>query len=387
MKHIIRKPLLPILLVLILLFGSCFMTLFQKGIEDDKHQVENLYQNTKLIFQILPGENATTALRLDTYTGSKILALDLVEESYTRMECLYSLRQPEAFPGVGIVYGTNNPSWLATDFGLQIHYLENWDDERFLTDSSLGIPCIVSTETAETCSSELVIAGAEAEGEDNPKAPDLQLIIVGTYTDPAGKLGQGGLIVPEGIFLAKPGLLFNSNMMFNCFYRGFAFELNNAYNKQHKQVTEEIEDILGDPGKFTVYSNARILDQAIRPIERRLQIQQMLILPLGILFCIAVSILAILTAISFRTEIFLRFMWGEKRWKVFFKMLLSVLAIEFICGCILVPALFVFAGKAWIVWGLRYFAMCIGASILCSAVVLMRCCTENLVKLYQTREG
>lgn len=387
MKHIVRKPLLPILLVLILLFGSCFMTLFQKGIEDDRQQVENLYQNTKLVFQILPGENATTALRLDTYTGSKILALDLVEESYTRMECLYSLRQPEAMPGVGKVYGTNNPGWLATDFGLQINYLENWDNERFLSDSSLGIGCIVSTEMAEAFSSELVIAGADAEGEDNPKAPDLQLIIVGTYTDPAGKLGQGGLIVPEGIFLAKPGLLFNSNMMFDCFYRGFAFELNSAYNKQHKQVTEEIENILDDPGKFTVYSNARILDQAIRPIERRLQIQQMLILPLGILFCIAVSILGILTAISLRTEIFLRFMWGEKRMKVFFKMLLSVLVIELFCGCILIPALLVLAGKGWIVWGLRYFAVCVGISALCVGVVLLRNCSENLVKLYQTREG
>ena len=387
MKHILRKPLLPILLVLILLFGSCFMTLFQKGIEDDKQQVENLYQNTKLIYQILPGENATSALRLDTYTGSKILALDLVEESYTRMECLYSLRQPELLPGAGKVFGTNNPGWLATDFGLQIQYLENWNEERFLTDSSLGIPCIVSTEMADTYRSGLVIAGAEVESEDNPKAPDLHLVIAGTYTDPAGKLGQGGLIVPEGIFLAKPGLLFNSNMMFDCFYRGFAFELNNAYNKQHKQVTEEIEDILGDPGKFTVYSNARILDQAIRPIERRLQIQQMLILPLGILFCIAVNILCILTAISFRTEIFLRFMWGEKRFVVFIKMLLSVIAVELFCGCILTPALLVLAGQEWIAWGLRYFGVCVAASVFCAGVVLLRCCSENLVKLYQTREG
>lgn len=387
MKHIIRKPLLPILLVLILLFGSCFMTLFQKGIEDDKRQVENLYQNTKLVFQILPGENATSALRLDTYTGSKILALDFVDESYTRMECLYTLRQPEMLPGTGKAFGTNNPGWLATDFGLQIHYLENWNEERFLSDRSLGIPCIVSDEMAEAYFSELVIAGAEAEGEDNPKAPDLHLVIAGTYTDPAGKLGQGGLIVPEDIFLAKPGLLFNSNMMFDCFYRGFAFELNNAYNKQHKQVTEEIEDILGDSGKFTVYSNARILDQAIRPIERRLQIQQMLILPLGILFCIAVCILCILAAISFRTEIFLRFMWGERRFLVFIKMLLSVIAIEIVCGCMLTPILLILAGQEWIVWGLRYFGVCAAASVFCSGVILLHACSENLVKLYQTREG
>lgn len=391
MKHIIRKPILPILLAAVLIFGVCFMTLFQKGIEDDKQQVENLYQNTTLVFQILPGENATTALRLDTYTGSKILALDALQESYVRMECLYSLRVPQLDPGCAVVYGTNNLRWLTEDMEIQLSFAEGWNFDRFLREEDSLIPCVMDAEQMErldlSFGDTVVISGSPEADSDPEKAPDLGLTLVGSYKDEKEKLAENTLIVPEGLFLAKPGLLYNSNMMFDCFYRVFTFTLDPSYNRQYKQIQDQVEEILDDPGKFTVYSNARILEQAIRPIERRLQIQQMLVLPLAILFCVAAAVLTVLLTISFRTEIFLRFMWGERRLWVFLQMLFSVISIHVLCAFLLLPLILLMAGNQWLMWSYHYFWICAAVTAAAACVPLTQTCCTNLVSLYQSREG
>ena len=391
MKHILRKPLLPLLLVLVLLFGVCFMTLFSKGIADDRQQVENLYLNTKLIFQVLPGENSTTALQLDTHTGGKILDLDAVDISCTRMECLYSLRAPQSIGGIAKAYGTNNPQWLGEDRDISISYGQGWDDQRFLRQDGFPVPCIMESEFCDQLGLQtgdtFIIAGTYEEELDPAKAPDLTMVLAGEFTDVKGKMGKMTLIVPEWIFLAKPGLLFNSNMMYDCFYRSFSFQLESSYNKEYKQVQDQVEEILKNSSKFTVYSNARVQEQSVRPIERRLQIQQMLVVPLGILFCIAAAVLSVLIGLSLRSEIFLRFMWGEKRGLVFWKMLLSIGCVIMIGGICLVPLIICLAGMEWLFWASGYYFMCMLISMVCGCVPLLVTCMQNLVALYQTREG
>ena len=55
MKHILRKPLLPCVLLVLLVFSVCFMTLFQQSILDNQAAVEDMYDNVQLTFQVLPG--------------------------------------------------------------------------------------------------------------------------------------------------------------------------------------------------------------------------------------------------------------------------------------------------------------------------------------------
>lgn len=391
MKHIYRKPLLPALVMTALCFAVCFMTLFSKSIADDTALVDALYRNTRLEFQILPGDQSGSVLQLDTHTGSKIKVVEQIPETCTLMWCDYSVREPELLVGAGEVYGTNNLSFLAEKLDIRIAYGKDYKAEKFIYTSGENTPCVMDEMLASqlglSIGDSLTIAPTEDVSRDPEKAPSLGMILVGTYTCAEDRPGDNGLIVPEELFLAKPGLLYNSNMMYRCFYRDFYFRIDPAYNRSYDQIEKQVEQILDDPEEYTIYSNARSLEQMVRPIERRLAVQQMLVLPLGVLFALACGVLSVLLVMSFHTEVFLRFMWGEPRWKVFGAMVLSTAVVFFITAVFTVGLVRLLAGSAWLFRACSYLGAVMAFCAVCMAVALLRDCSKNLVRFYQSREG
>ncbi len=394
MKHITRKPALALTLAALLIFGVLFLTLFQKSIRDDAAQVEALYANTRITFEVLPGEKGGTTLALATNKGQRIAQLPQIIRSYSLMQCRYQLVTPADREVSSMVYGTRDLAFLGQQNNVAISYAPGISQADFTHYDPYNYPCLLEEDLQQRLGlapgDSVRITPVEQTGRVGRDAPVLELYLAGTYSDPTHSLARDGIIVPEEAFLTDvslPHLLYNSNMLFDCFYRQFSFRIDPAYNRDYSALLEEVKGILPGGDKFTVATDAKALTLAVRPLERKLAIQRLLLPPLGVLLGAAVSVVAALLVLSWRREVFLRLMWGERRPWVLAKLLLSLLALLLASSSVALGAVLLLAGAGHLGLGLKYLALMVGLSLAAGALPLSYFSFKNLVKLYQTGEG
>lgn len=381
MKHLTRKPLLPLLLLVVFLFSGVFLTFFQEGIRKDRAQVEALYDNSLLTIEITPGVESGGMLRLQTHKATYLEAIEQVSGTLHVMQCNALIGDTQV-----CVYGTNDPVWLARYQNLDTRLWEQWDWNNF-TQTGDVIPCILGEELAESLSAEpgdtLSILPVDSWGKYTDSAPNVTLTVAGFYRDPT-QATTTGIMVPEEIFLYGPKLLYNSNMMSDCFYRTFVLNLDPACNRDYEAAETAIEEVLSDAKQFDLVSNFRTLRRAVGPLERKLAVQEKLVLPLAALFAIAGMVCCVFLARSLDIELFLRIQWGEKRWAVFGRLTFSILLWLVLCG---VAAAGACALVARDLWSVRYILCLFGLCGLGAAVPIGVNCRKNLVTLYQSKEG
>lgn len=388
MKHLYRKPLLPVLLMAMLLFGTCFMTLFQKGMAEDRQRIEDIYNSTHIYIEAFASGGADEALRMNVYRGDVASQLEEITDSMVMLECYYLLHTPSQTEIFSTVHGTNNPDAFAKYHSTGITWGDDWDRETFL-DTNEPTACIMADTMAETLGlsigDSIVIVPTAELGQEAENAPERTLTLAGTYSSKQSSMSKNALIVPNTIYVGKGGLLFNSIMMYNCFYRAYRLELDPSYNREIDTVLEKIDKKLID--NYTLVTNARTMRQAIRPIELKLQLQEMLELPLMALFSIATVLMGLLLALSLKTETFLRFLVGERRLIVFLKMLGSLLFTLLLFALLALALVRLIAGAAWVIPALDYLKFTTALTIFAMAIPLAVNCSKNLVELYQQREG
>lgn len=384
MKHFIRKPLLPILILAVMVFAGCFLAFFQDGIQRDRAQVEGLYDNTLLTIELLPGENSTDLLCLPTHKGDFIEALEQVSKTLRVMEC-----DAQLDGSTMRIYGTNDHTWFAQHRNLDAELWEDWDWATF-SETNNTIPCIVGS---QLCSSlelslgdTLTIIPVDFTGIPTDTAPEVTMVVTGIFSDPTHAM-DSGMIVPEEIFLFGPRLLHNSNMMYDCFYRTFVMELDPAYNRDYDATEDAVEGIVYDLKEFELVSNFRTLRRAVGPLERKLAVQEQLVLPLAVLFAMAAMTCTVLLVKSLETEIFLRLMWGEKRISVFGKLIGTVLLWLTVCTVISAATVWLSAGKDWLSWAAGYSGIISTFCAIAAACPMGHSCGRNLVAFYQSKEG
>ena len=175
--------------------------------------------------------------------------------------------------------------------------------------------------------------------------------------------------------------------MYRCYYRAYAMRLDPAFNREYDRVEDELEKILYDMGAFSFATNARSIENAARPLIQKLQMQELLVLPLCVLLMLAAFVSAVLLGLSMDTEVFLRLMWGEKRARVFAALLGVAGLWLLICIAASTAAAFLTAGADWLRWAATYSGTTAGGCLLGCGIPLGRACGANLVKSYQSREG
>ncbi len=388
MKHMTRKPALPLLLLGLLVFGVIFMTLFQKGIADDEIQVEALYNNTRITCQVVLDESGSS-IRLAPTNGERIAAVEGVAETYGRRWCSFQLLDMGEYVE-GSVYGSENLDFLCQDNNIALEYFEGYDKGTFESYDPYCVPCIVE----KTLFSEFGLApGQELHispmgGGDS--APVITLYVAGTFSDPLGNLPLAKLLVPDKLFLSDvtiPQLLYNTNMMYYCMYERFSFRIDPSYNRELSSVLERVQEVLPRTSEYTVIADSKALALAILPLERKIAIQKLLILPLAVLFCAAAAVVALLLTLSWKREIFLRLMWGEKRSRVLFKLLGGLLLLLLLSSVLAALGVWTLAGGAWMESALGYLALMLALCLLLSLLPLSKFTLTNLVELYQAGEG
>lgn len=392
MKHIYRKPLLPCILLALLVCSVCFLTLFRKTIADGQNTVEEMYRSIQLTFQVLPGTSDSGELRLRSSTAGKILKLEGVAGCSYYFECPYSLRTPVTLPNYSVAYGTNDLSFFEKERGIHITYAAGWKEASVLSPNENEIPCILDSALAELLGIEpgdtFVISPNAGEDTDPESAPSLTLLAAGTFEDEASLVKPYSLLISADAFLSRSGFFYNGIMMGRFYYyRQFHFYTDPAYNRNFQTIRDAANAILETDGDFILYSNARILEQAVRPIEQKVHIQQMLLMPLAILLCAATAIMVVFLCASFSGEVFLRLLWGEPRRRVWADVVCSVLLLLTAAGFLAVGIGWLLCGTRWLGLAAAYTAGVMLVCFLSAAVQLAIFCNRNLVAFYQTREG
>ena len=416
MKHLIRKPMLPLLLLAVMVFGTAFMTFFRADIAAGWDQIDRLYDDARITVEIVP-EAGWSNLSMKTHKSMRIEAMPEVGETLSVMECEYILRDgtPLELPDDGgeddsaasddwmweyqddyiqittnTIHGTNNMPWLAEYWELTIDWLDGWTEECFAVTNGT-VPCLVRQalldETGLTLGDTVSISPSPWNGRVSAEADIFDLLIVGVYSEDMDRVGQMDILVPQESFLGEPKLFYNSDMMYRCYYRAFALKLNPEYNREYDRIEDELEGILYDLNGYSFATNARALENAARPLTQKLQMQELLVMPLCLLLCAAAVVIAVLLGMSMETEVFLRLMWGEKRMAVFAALGGVVCLWLLICVVAACGASCLTAGTAWLGWAAKYSAATAALCALGCAVPLMKSCGSNLVKFYQSREG
>lgn len=388
MKHLYRKPLFPALLLAIMIFGCCFMTLFEKGSAEDRQRIEDIYNNTRIYIEVLPAEDDGDTLRMNTYRGDTAAQLEEIKSSLVMLECPYAVRAPEALGAISLAYATNAPDALASYKNFKIAWGEGWDEARFLQTEE-QTACLMDEVLASTLGLQsgdpVTIAPAKEIGVEYDNARERTLVLAGTIGGRQSELLDNAIIMPRSNFVGADGMLYTSGMMTNCYYRAYRLELKREYNRDINTAVEHVEKALIDD--YTVITNADTITNAVRPIELKLQLQSMLRLPLRLVFCATTAVLGLLLAMSLKTEIFLRFLMGRGRLSVFGR-LGGVLVLLLACfGLSALGVTWAAAGTAWLRTASEYLALALGLTLLTTILPLTRMCSKNLIKLYQEREG
>lgn len=393
MKHILRKPLLPCVLLVLLVFSVCFMTLFQQSILDNQVAVEDMYDNVQLTFQVLPGTSANGELKLRNKTVTKLQKVEGVTDCFYYLECPYSLRSPIQLANYSSVYGTNNLSFFAEERGVNITLGDGWDEDAIIHPEEGGsIPCVLEINLAgvlDVNTGDTFVIAPNADEETDPEvAPSMEMVVAGTFEDEAGLVDLYSIIVSDLSFLGSPGFLYSSPMMESFYYyRTYHFMTDPIYNRDFQMIKDEVNSVLKTDGDFILYSNVRILEQAVRPLEQKIRIQQMLVTPLSILLCVATAVMAVFLCVGFSGEVFLRLLWGEKRIFVWLKMIGSVILLMTIEGLVALGLVWFICGANWIDWAAKYMALIVGTCFVAISIQQTIFCTKNMVVLYQSKEG
>lgn len=388
MKHIYRKPLLPLLLLAVFVFGICFMTFFQKGMAEDRQRIDDIYNNTHIWIEVLPAEEDGDVLAMNVHRGDLTTELPEVADSFVMMQCYYYASSLPAESNGAVLYGTNNPEAMASSKNFQIQWGDGWNRERFLQ-TETETACLMSDALAQEMELRIgdtfTISPTSVAGQMEDGAPERQLTLAGTLSGKQSNLERDDIIIPRSVFTGKDGLLFNYRLMYSCFYRAFRLEIDPAYNRNLDEVLLQVEDSLID--SYTLVSNARTMKQAIRPIEQKLQLQEMLRIPLQVVFCVAAAVVALLLSLSLKTEAFLRFLMGQGRTSVFIRLFGSVILVLVACTALTLALVCLTAGWSWLPTAGTQLLYTLGLALLAMGVPLAFICGKNLVKLYQEREG
>ena len=381
---------MPVIVTAVLFLGVAFMTLFQQSIVKDLKTIDEIYQNAKLTFAVLPGTNSGGTLRFDITDAGKIQRMEEIESVYYYMSCHYTLREPVAIAGFSRIYGTNDIVTFAKEQELSITWQENYDQSTFLVvKEGEEVPCLMDTLLVEmmgmSVGDSIVIAPSEGDYADRENAPSVTLRIVGSYQDAKGVLEPLGLIITDQIFLGAPRLLDSAKMMQNyCHYQAFQMNIKPEYNREFETLQAAIKEIIGKD--YILYTNIRTLKQAVRPLEQKVQLQQTLVMPLCALFALAAGVVVFLMARSFETEIFLRRLWGESKARVFGEMTASVAVHLLMSFGLAALGIYVICRFSWDIWALKYLLVDIGVCLVAAAVSIAMNCRKNLIITYQARE-
>lgn len=395
--QLVRKPLLPLLLAVLCLLGTVFPAFLAGTIHQSLAEVDDLYRGMTIQCQLLPQATLGVQFSLGTGTAGRILDCEAVQDHYGEMYCPYYFRDPGPSSTNSLAYGTNDPERFASQYGLTLTFGEGFSPEQFAGGDNI---CLVSeqllTSAGRSVGDQVTVAGSGTLEQKDEAAPDLVLTIAGTFS--IGETQDGGsgglrdsasndyelqwtnILVPLACFTDPFELISTSQGVQNWrSYRAFTFTIDPAYNREFDTVKTELQQIIGRD--WLLYATSRELNNAVQPMEQRLQVQQILYAVVSVLLILLPAFVMVLLCRGWKREILVRLLFGEKSGRVFASIWLPAAALVLALSA-------AGAGLAWLVWRqlLWQTAAMAALAVAAAGATVGVFCRTNLVTLYQGEE-
>ena len=381
MKRMCRKPLLPLLLLLVILLGVLFPTVLNQSIEKSYTELDELYAGIVIQCKLIPQTYIGADFALAPEIGDQLSRMDEVFGYYCELNCPYYFRDPGPSSGNSMAYGTNDIYRFAGEHALELCFPVG-ESIDFSGNDNI---CVVSEDLLAAASRSIgdtvTVAGSVPTAERDTNAPDLNLTIVGSFRAEDTDIPWNAIIVPKSCFFDTSELLSTAEGIRRWrVYTAFDFTIDQACNKEFDTVKETLQGIVG--GKWLLYSTSRELYRAVQPLEKKLQMQEMIFRIVTVLFVFLPALITFLLCTKDKNEVLIRILYGEKPSRVFWSSWAPYTGLVILYGML---ALLLSQAMGYLNgWSIVGIAV---VSILAAGISIGLLCKTKLVTLYQSREG
>lgn len=381
-KRMCRKPLLPLLLLLVILLGVLFPAVWKQSIERNYKELDELYTGMVIRCKLIPQTYIGADFSLEPEIGDQFIQMDEVSGYYCELNCPYYFRDPGPSSGNSMAYGTNDIYRFAEEHKLELCFPADTIKIDFSGHKNI---CVVSENLLDAASRSIgdtvTVAGSVLTAEKDRSAPDLELMIVGSFKSEDTDIPWNAIIVPKACFFDASELISSAEGIRKWrVYTAFDFTINQAYNRTFDTVKESLQSIVGD--RWLLYSTSRELYRAVQPLEKKLNMQEFLFRIMTFLFLFLPSLISFLLCTKDKNEVLIRIIYGEKTGHVFWSSWMPYIGMFFLYGILSLAILTIIGYLNW--WSI---AGIIIVSIFASGIAIGWICKTKLLILYQSREG
>lgn len=382
-KRTLRKPLPALLFLALTLVGTLFLTVNDRAIRLNMQSIDELYDRISIPCEVLPSSRADGSLAYSPFFAADIIGLKEVADWYGTMKGPFFFEgRPE--PASRTVYGTNDLSGFARDTFIDYTLDPRYADVDFDLDEPV---CLMDADMAAALGHQagdrISVVGGNADGLFDEKAPAQTLTIIGSYTCNGWSVAENSIVVPQARFYSEkePRLIYNDWTRRRWYkYTAFRFHVKPEYNRDFDRVEELLTFKLKPVSTCYLYAGTRELKSAVRPLERRVQLQLRLEVLLRVAFVALSAVLCYLIASQERAEILIRRLYGERRSRIFTENWLCLCMLILLLMLPSVAAAALMGGKALLY---THLPLVYAAAVLAAIPCFADLCGKSMIALYQ----
>lgn len=383
LKRMWRKPLIPLLILAEFIAAVLFMVVNENNIQKNLQAIDQLYDNATIECQVMPNSVSVTGLELSPFSAQDIYRREEVTSYLSAMFSPGYLYGEKADGEPYVIYGTNDLKGFCDKMSITPTMAEGHTIEGFCDEKAV---CLLMDRFAEEKGYEIgdtvLLTGGGERGTYIEGAPVQELTVVGIYSNEG--VTVEAFVVPESCIYEKDEkrLIFNDNTRRLWYkYSKFYFTIDSAYNKNFEELETSLEEQIGAMGDYTLHSGTRELEESIRPLENKLELQRWLSIPIRLAFVGLSALLTLLLLAQERQEILIRRMRGESGLRV---MLETFGAVCLLLILMTVPAVLLAVLLDGSRVMLEHLIFSVVISGISGGILLAVLCRKGLISLYQS---
>lgn len=383
LKRMGRKPLIPLLILAGFLAAVLFIAVNENNIQKNLQSIDQMYDNATIECQVIPNSVSVTGLELSPFSAQDIYQREEVTSHLSAMFSPGYLYGDKADEQPYVIYGTNDLKGFCDKMSITPTMAEGHTVEGFCDEKGVCLLLdVFAEEKGYEVGDTVLMTGGGERGTYIEGAPVQELTVVGTYSNEG--VTVEAFVVPESCIYEKDEkrLIFNDSTRRLWYkYSKFYFTIDSAYNKNYEELEASLEEQIGSMGDYTLYSGTRELEESIRPLENKLELQRWLSIPIRLAFVGLSALLTLLLLAQERQEILIRRMRGESGLRV---MLETFGAVCLLLILLTLPAALLAAALGGSRVMLEQLIFSVAISGISGGVLLAVLCRKGLISLYQS---
>ncbi|MBR0092120.1 MAG: hypothetical protein IJP92_10510 [Lachnospiraceae bacterium] len=386
LKRAGRKPLNTVLFMMSALIGVLLLILNDRVMADNEASVEELMNLSVITCHIIANNPTEAPVRILPMQAEMLTERDEVADWFAYERGPFYLNGSDPADGFFVVYATTDYEHFFRETYVECKVEPEYADADFATESYVCFADKSFLSAKELAVGDTIdIRGGRADTSYNPNAPLLSFRIIGSYDAENSSISSAAIVVPESCFFAKGAqrITYDSETYMQWYrFHFFSFTLNPKYNDTFEETVARLLPVVEEIGDYSLHTDAREMENALRPLEQRMMIQRALTGILRWVFMLLSLIVAAVMGVAERQEILIRRLFGEHQGRIIGDTALAALLLMGVC--LLPAALCIVLLASDSVQMLRYLVILLILSFVSFCVVLLRSTFEPVIPMYQS---